>query len=176
MTSENQVENIPTIEITETNHKPDDEQEPTVLTNNPVEESVVQKTEADEGEEVHKPKRGGRKKREITAVSDVKAEHLNNEQETDTQPLFEQPVILEGKRSRKPTSRLELSDLETPKKEFSIPQVNCFKIKAENFNNKCMQTFNHLYHVEYHVRHLNFGTFLFRIDILVTISFFFRNN
>lgn len=55
--------------------------------------------------------RPGRKKREPT-----------NGDPLDTQPLFEQPIILEGKRSRKPTSRLELSDLEAPKKELVIPQ------------------------------------------------------
>lgn len=55
--------------------------------------------------------RPGRKKREPT-----------NGDQSDTQPLFEQPIILEGKRSRKPTSRLELSDLEAPKKELVIPQ------------------------------------------------------
>lgn len=45
-----------------------------------------------------------------------------NDVRPDGQPLFEQPVILEGKRSRKPTLRLELSDLTRTKKELSIPQ------------------------------------------------------
>jgi hypothetical protein len=53
----------------------------------------------------------------------VKNENFNNDDAMDTQPLFEQPVIVEGKRSRKPTSRLEISELATPKKELSIPQV-----------------------------------------------------
>lgn len=68
---------------------------------------------------VEKPKRGGRKKRD---GNELKTENSILDYAMDTQPLFEQPVILEGKRSRKPTSRLELSDLATPKKELSIPQ------------------------------------------------------
>jgi hypothetical protein len=64
---------------------------------------------------IEKPKRAGRKKKDLTST-----DSFNN----DTQPLFEQPVIIEGKRSRKPTSRLELSDLTTPKKELTIPQGN----------------------------------------------------
>ena len=44
-------------------------------------------------------------------------------QDNNNQPLFEQPIIVEGKRSRKPTSRLELTDLSPPRKEFNIPQV-----------------------------------------------------
>ncbi|CAF0806726.1 unnamed protein product [Adineta ricciae] len=44
------------------------------------------------------------------------------DEEMDTQPLFEQPVLLEGKRSRKPTSRLELAKLTPTKKELTIPQ------------------------------------------------------
>lgn len=83
-----------------------------------IDESSVGKVE-DEAIQLEKPKRGGRKKRD---VSDVKTENSTNDHAMDTQPLFEQPVILEGKRSRKPTSRLELSDLATPKKELSIPQ------------------------------------------------------
>ncbi len=73
---------------------------------------------------IEKPKRPGRKKRDLSLTSEVKIENSNNDIATDTQPLFEQPVILEGKRSRKPTSRLELSDLATPKKELTIPEVN----------------------------------------------------
>jgi hypothetical protein len=73
--------------------------------------------------EDEKPKRAGRKKRDLTTISDVKIDNFNSDNAMDTQPLFEQPVIVEGKRSRKPTSRLELSDLATPKKELSIPQV-----------------------------------------------------
>jgi len=44
------------------------------------------------------------------------------ENEVDTQPLLEQPTILEGKRSRKPTLRLEISELVPAKKELPIPQ------------------------------------------------------
>ncbi|CAF1143635.1 unnamed protein product [Adineta ricciae] len=110
MTSENPAESVTTTDAINADFKAADQQE----------EPEVEQSES---AQVEKPKRGGRKKREITAaISDVKAEHVNNEHVVDTQPLFEQPVILEGKRSRKPTSRLELSDLETPKKEFSIPQ------------------------------------------------------
>ena len=51
----------------------------------------------------------------------------------DGQPLFEQPIILEGKRSRKPTLRLELSDLTPTKKELSIPQVDQSSSNATAF-------------------------------------------
>ncbi|CAF0806894.1 unnamed protein product [Adineta ricciae] len=44
------------------------------------------------------------------------------DEEMDTQPLFERPVLLEGKRSRKPTLRLELAKLTPTKKELTIPQ------------------------------------------------------
>ncbi|CAF1288442.1 unnamed protein product [Adineta ricciae] len=110
MTSENPAESVTTTDATNADLKTTDQQE----------EPEVEQSES---AQVEIPKRGGRKRREITAaISDVKAEHMDNEHAVDTQPLFEQPVILEGKRSRKPTSRLELSDLEPPKKEFSIPQ------------------------------------------------------
>lgn len=72
----------------------------------------------DEGSPSEKPKRPGRKKRQTSTVS------TNDSLESETQPLFEQPVIVEGKRSRKPTSRLELAELSPPRKEFSIPLVN----------------------------------------------------
>jgi hypothetical protein len=87
-------------------------------------ETDLPKTEEQEQQiHVEKPKRAGRKKR------DVKNENFNNDDAMDTQPLFEQPVIVEGKRSRKPTSRLELTELATPKKELSIPQVNLLFIE-----------------------------------------------
>jgi len=87
-------------------------------------ETGLPKTEEQEQQiHVEKPKRAGRKKR------DVKNENVNNDDAMDTQPLFEQPVIVEGKRSRKPTSRLELTELATPKKELSIPQVNLLFIE-----------------------------------------------
>ena len=69
---------------------------------------------------------GGRKKREDSAVTN----------ESDTQPLFEQPVIVEGKRSRKPTSRLEITELSPPKKELSIPQVRLFPSNGFLFSNE----------------------------------------
>jgi len=87
-------------------------------------ETDLPKTEEQEQQiHVEKPKRAGRKKR------DVKNENFNDDNAMDTQPLFEQPVIVEGKRSRKPTSRLELTELATPKKELSIPQVNLLFIE-----------------------------------------------
>jgi len=88
-------------------------------------ETGLPKTEEQEQQQilVEKPKRAGRKKR------DVKNENFNDDNVMDTQPLFEQPVIVEGKRSRKPTSRLELTELATPKKELSIPQVNLLFIE-----------------------------------------------
>jgi len=89
-----------------------------------IEQTSVQQIINDPIINIDKPKRAGRKKREITSLNDIKTENFNNDNAMDTQPLFEQPIIIEGKRSRKPTSRLELSDLETPKKELSIPQVN----------------------------------------------------
>jgi hypothetical protein len=89
-----------------------------------IEQTSVQQTINDPIINIDKPKRAGRKKREVTSLNDIKTENFNNDNAMDTQPLFEQPIIIEGKRSRKPTSRLELSDLETPKKELSIPQVN----------------------------------------------------
>lgn len=65
------------------------------------------------------PKRSARKKREPTSTVDQNIDH----EMVDTQPLFEQPIIVEGKRSRKPTSRLELSESLTSKTEAPIPQV-----------------------------------------------------
>ena len=65
------------------------------------------------------PKRSARKKREPTSAVDQNLDH----EIVDTQPLFEQPIIVEGKRSRKPTSRLELSESSTSKTEAPIPEV-----------------------------------------------------
>ena len=62
-------------------------------------------------------------------------ENLNSINTTDTQPLFEQPIILEGKRSRKPTLRLEMSESTPTKKEFSIPQVNSFFLHPSTHGN-----------------------------------------
>lgn len=98
----------------EGNPLPDPE---TAVTSTELPSSDALKIENEETSTIATPKRPGRKKREISV----------NDQVMDTQPLFEQPVIVEGKRSRKPTSRLELSDLETPKKEFAIPQVDFFR-------------------------------------------------
>lgn len=81
------------------------------ITAEPLSEVKVTTADSSEISLIPAEKRPGRKKRELTV-----------DEYSDTQPLFEQPVVLEGKRSRKPTSRLELSDLETPKKEFTIPQ------------------------------------------------------
>lgn len=92
-------------------------EEPNV-TMSSVEQTALVNVE-DEQKAIDKPKRPGRKKRDLSSTSDIQTENADN-----TQPLFEQPVIVEGKRSRKPTSRLELSDLTTPKKELSIPEVN----------------------------------------------------
>jgi hypothetical protein len=117
MTTENELDVIKTVDANEnkeelTNQTPSQAEEPSG------QETVLSKSE-DEQINLEKPKRAGRKKRDITAIT----ENFNNDNAIDTQPLFEQPIIVEGKRSRKPTSRLELSDLETPKKELSIPQV-----------------------------------------------------
>jgi len=53
-----------------------------------------------------------------------KSETVITDKDFDAQPLLEQPVILEGKRSRKPTLRLEISELVPTKKDLIIPQVN----------------------------------------------------
>ena len=95
---------------------------PTVL-NTLIEQTAIPKAE-EQRISIEKPKRPGRKKRGLSSTLNMKAENLNTSDVVDTQPLFEQPVILEGKRSRKPTSRLELSDLVAPRKELSIPRVN----------------------------------------------------
>ncbi len=55
--------------------------------------------------------------------SDNEKEETKTEQ-LDAQPLLEQAVIIEGKRSRKPTLRLEISELVHAKKQLPIPQVN----------------------------------------------------
>ena len=116
MTTENE------LNLLQTSEKKDEEGNNPLPTNN---EGTVEAKVEDEQVSMEKPKRGGgRKKRDVPTIDDVKIEDVNNDNAMDTQPLFEQPVILEGKRSRKPTSRLELSDLATPKKELSIPQVH----------------------------------------------------
>lgn len=115
MTSENELDVVKTMETLASNEEPD------VLPSN-VDETTIPKIE-EEKINIEKPKRPGRKRKELTSTSSIKEENLNDTNAVDTQPLFEQPVIVEGKRSRKPTSRLELSDLEAPKKELSIPQV-----------------------------------------------------
>ncbi|CAF3398567.1 unnamed protein product [Rotaria socialis] len=114
MTSENELDALKLMETIANNEEPNSL---TIV----AEQTAIAKTE-DEKINIEKPKRPGRKRKELTSTSSVKEENLDNSNIADTQPLFEQPIIVEGKRSRKPTSRLELSDLETPKKELSIPQ------------------------------------------------------
>jgi hypothetical protein len=109
MSTENELDIIQNLDTNETKEEIKNEEIP--VQEQPIEPPKI---------EDEKPKRAGRKKRDLT---DVKIENSNSDNAMDTQPLFEQPVIVEGKRSRKPTSRLELSDLATPKKELSIPQV-----------------------------------------------------
>ncbi len=46
------------------------------------------------------------------------------DKENYTEPLLDQSFIIEGKRSRKPTLRLEITESISTKKELSIPQVN----------------------------------------------------
>jgi hypothetical protein len=50
----------------------------------------------------------------------------NDDADMDTHSPLEQSVILEGKRSRRPTARLELAERTPAKKEFTLPQVNGF--------------------------------------------------
>jgi hypothetical protein len=54
----------------------------------------------------------------------IKTEHVDVPSKSETQPVLDQSVIIEGKRSRKPTLRLEISEQIPLKKELSIPQVN----------------------------------------------------
>ncbi len=58
--------------------------------------------------------------------SDKEKHDVSSKSETEItdNEIDAQPVILEGKRSRKPTLRLEISELVPAKKEFSIPQVS----------------------------------------------------
>ena len=57
-----------------------------------------------------------------------KSEDINGKADISSEPnvqtLIDQSFILEGKRSRKPTLRLEMSESTPTKKEFVIPQVN----------------------------------------------------
>ena len=112
MTSENELDIIKTVDVIEN-------KEELSVPATPVEQIEIPQIE-EQLINIDKPKRAGRKKRDV----DSKVENLNNDNAMDTQPLFEQPIILEGKRSRKPTSRLELSELSPPKKELPIPQVS----------------------------------------------------
>ncbi|UJR15529.1 hypothetical protein I4U23_002468 [Adineta vaga] len=57
----------------------------------------------------------------INDVSKTESESTEDE-EMDTHALFEQPVLVEGKRSRKPTLRLELAEPTSTKKELTIPE------------------------------------------------------
>ena len=54
---------------------------------------------------------------------EVKDEFTSSSDDESLQPLLEQPTILEGKRSRKPTARLELGALTPSKRTLTIPQV-----------------------------------------------------
>lgn len=69
----------------------------------------------------------------------AESENNNEEEKADTsskndddvQPLLEQSVILEGKRSRKPTLRLEISEPTPVKKDLLIPQVTLILSKQK---------------------------------------------
>lgn len=62
------------------------------------------------------------------------------EKSDDLQSPLEQPKILEGKRSRKPISRLDLSSLTPSKKEVSIPQVGNKKHRiCTDLNHRCFR-------------------------------------
>ncbi len=54
----------------------------------------------------------------------IKTELVDVPSKSETHPVLDQSVIIEGKRSRKPTLRLEISEQIPAKKELSIPQVN----------------------------------------------------
>ncbi|CAF0799614.1 unnamed protein product [Rotaria sp. Silwood1] len=69
----------------------------------------IEKTENDDEREKHD--------------ASSKSESEMKENELDAPPLFEQPIILNGKRSRKPTLRLEISESIPTKKELPIPQT-----------------------------------------------------
>jgi len=68
----------------------------------------IKKSESDNEKEKH------------DVPSKSKTEITDNQ--INVQPVLEQSVILEGKRSRKPTLRLEISESLPAKKELSIPQ------------------------------------------------------
>lgn len=59
----------------------------------------------------------------------IKSEDIDEKPDSSSQPLHDSSFILEGKRSRKPTLRLEMSEPVPIKKEFSIPQVNSFFVR-----------------------------------------------
>jgi len=72
------------------------------------EQVIIEKPESDSEKEKH----------EIPS----KSETVITDNNFDAQPLLEQSVIVEGKRSRKPTLRLEISELVPAKKDLIIPQ------------------------------------------------------
>ena len=56
----------------------------------------------------------------------ITSEIDENVNTNETTALFEQPSVLQGKRSRKVTSRLEIVSSTPAKKDFIIPKVNKF--------------------------------------------------
>jgi hypothetical protein len=88
-------------------------------------EKKVEPIEVNDQNSRDKSKRIRRKQHDLSTSLDMsvdKTRHINDHEQR--QPLFEQPIILEGKRSRKPTTRLELTELTLVKQELAICQVN----------------------------------------------------
>ncbi len=98
-------------------------EEPLTTTDTKTEETTVASSEESSAS----------KEEERTDIGKVEHDDVPSkaDNEIDAPPLFEQPIVLEGKRSRKPTLRLEVSDLIRAKKELAIPQVNILRICDE---------------------------------------------
>ncbi|CAF1369980.1 unnamed protein product [Rotaria sordida] len=73
----------------------------------------------DEQKNIEKLENGNEKeKHDVSSTSESELK----ENELDAQSLFEQSMVVNGKRSRKPTLRLEISESLPTKKELSIPK------------------------------------------------------
>ncbi|CAF4158091.1 unnamed protein product [Adineta steineri] len=89
----------------------------------PAVDSIEETLPIDEGKQMNGEKfDNADEKKEKRDVSSNSENETTADDDMDTQPLFEQPIVLEGKRSRKPTLRLEILESLPTKKELSIPQ------------------------------------------------------
>ena len=127
MTTENELEVAQAVHSTEPvldekKDVPSENDEVPVSATLMIDESLT--TKGDEPIETETSKVGVGKKQDTPLPSDTNHENLKTSNDPEAPPLFEQPILLEGKRSRKPTARLEISEPTTPKKEVSLPQGN----------------------------------------------------